>query len=58
MADLYRVIYDSTGPAPTTVLYVTATSLANAIAAVKAADTKHKNTVTATVIQHNIVTGS
>lgn len=58
MADLYRIVYVSTGGNQHGVVYVTATSLANAIAASKSNDATHKQNVSATVMQHNIVSGS
>lgn len=58
MADLYKVIYDANDGQPTKTVFVSATTLANAIAAAKTNDGKHKNTVSATVHMHNVVAGS
>lgn len=57
MADLYRVIYVDKGGQNQSA-NVVATSEANAIAALKTSDTNHKMHGTATVIAHNIITGS
>ena len=58
MADHYRLIYESTGALPTKSVDVVATSLANAIAAAKTADSTHKQHVSGTVIAHNLIIGS
>lgn len=61
MADLYKVVYPSSGGQPQKTSFVTATSLANAIAAVKTNDTTHKidtQHITAVILHHNIIAGS
>jgi hypothetical protein len=61
MADLYKVIYPSKGGQIQSVAFVSATSVANAIAAVKTNDALHNidtQHVTAVVLHHNIITGS
>lgn len=57
MADIYRVIYE-TKKGPATAVNVSATSLANAIAAAKANDTDHKQHISATVCMPNVIAGS
>jgi hypothetical protein len=61
MADLYKVVYPASGGQIQKTLFVTATSLANALAAVKSNDTAHKidtQHVTAVVLHHNVIAGS
>ena len=58
MADLYRVIYNTSGPEGEKAVVVSATSEKNAADAAKNADINHKGHITATVLQHNIITGS
>ena len=58
MADLYRVVYVSTGSQPHQAVNVSATSEANAIAAAKAGDSSHKQHVSASIIARNIIVGS
>ena len=61
MADLYKVIYKTTSGQDWKTAFVSATSLANALAAVKTNDSKHQiDTVQAqaTVLHHNIIAGS
>lgn len=61
MPDLYKVVYPSSGGQIQKTSFVSATSLGNAIAAVKANDTTHKidtQHVTCVVWVPNIIIGS
>lgn len=61
MADLYKVVYPTKGGAIQKTAFVSATSVANAIAAVKTNDSEHKidtQHVTVFVAHPNIIIGS
>ncbi len=61
MADLYKVVYPSKGGQIQKTAFVSATSIANAIAAVKSNDSEHKidtQHVTVAVLHHNVIIGS
>lgn len=58
MADLYRVVYESKRGQNNKSVVVSATTIANAIAAASTADPDFKQHVTATVKEHNIIAGS
>jgi hypothetical protein len=61
MADLYQVVYRSSGGQDFKTAFVTATSTANAVAAVKSADPGHKidsSHIGITVLHHNVTAGS
>lgn len=61
MPDLYKVVYPSSGPQLQKTSFVSATSVANAIAAVKTNDMTHKidtQHITCVVWVPNIIIGS
>jgi hypothetical protein len=61
MADLYKVVYAAKDSQPQKQAFVSATSVANAIAAVKTADSRHMidtQHVTVFVVHPNIIIGS
>jgi hypothetical protein len=61
MADLYKIVYPTKSTPIFATALVSATSVANAIAAVKAADASHKidtQHVGVTVLHPGILTGS
>jgi hypothetical protein len=58
MADVYKVTYNRNKSSENETVNVSATSLANAVAAAKTNDSSFKQHVSATVIMHNVVSGS
>lgn len=61
MADLYKVVYPASDSQPQKQVFVSATSVANVIAAVKTNDSRHNITmqhVTIVVWVPNIIIGS
>lgn len=58
MADLYRVIYVAKRSDNQKSVVVSATSAANAVSAAITNDADHKQHISATVIQQNIIAGS
>ena len=48
MATIYRVVYSTKGPQPNKAVNVSATTITNAIAAVKAADPKYVEAISIT----------
>lgn len=61
MADLYKVVYPANDSQPQKQVFVSATSVANAIAAVKTNDSRHNigtGHITAVVWVPNIIIGS
>jgi hypothetical protein len=61
MADLYKVVYPANDSQPQKTVFVSATSVANAIAAIKTNDSRHNITtqhVTCVVWVPNIILGS
>jgi hypothetical protein len=58
MANIYRVIYTHSHPDQQKAVNVSATTVANAIAAAKAADSKYKDIVTVTEKMDSVIAGS
>ena len=59
MANIYRVIYTTTkGPQHGKAVNVSATTVANAVAAVKAADGQYTDIVSVTEIADSVISGS